>query len=188
LRVLAAFRTGEIRTLVATDIAARGIDVDGISHVVNFDLPNVPETYVHRIGRTARAGAEGVAISLVAGGEELAYLRDIEKLIRIALPREDRRTPGHREPAPAPSQHRGARSAPHGHGGRGHDAPGAKGPRRRRHSGGNGNAPQIGRHEQARPAQVASAQPGRADGMQGVAFLHRESRPNTKPNRTHRPR
>ena len=63
-RVLAAFRTGKVRTLVATDIAARGIDVDGISHVVNFDLPNVPETYVHRIGRTARAGAEGVAISL----------------------------------------------------------------------------------------------------------------------------
>ena len=111
-RVLAAFRTGEIRTLVATDIAARGIDVDGISHVVNFDLPNVPETYVHRIGRTARAGADGVAISLVAGGEEMAYLRDIEKLIRITLPREDRRTPGHRDTAPAPSQHRGARSAP----------------------------------------------------------------------------
>ena len=65
-RVLAAFRSGEIRTLVATDIAARGIDVDGISHVVNFDLPNIPETYVHRIGRTARAGADGVAISLVA--------------------------------------------------------------------------------------------------------------------------
>ena len=105
--MLAAFRSGEIRTLVATDIAARGIDVDGISHVVNFDLPNIPETYVHRIGRTARAGAEGVAISLVAGGEEMAYLRDIEKLIRIALPREDRRTPGHRDAAPAPSQHRG---------------------------------------------------------------------------------
>ena len=108
-RVLAAFRSGEIRTLVATDIAARGIDVDGISHVVNFDLPNVPETYVHRIGRTARAGADGVAISLCAG-EEMAYLRDIEKLIRITLPKEDRRTPGHRDAAPAPAQHRGARS------------------------------------------------------------------------------
>ena len=96
-RVLAAFRSGEVRILVATDIAARGIDVDGISHVVNFDLPNVPETYVHRIGRTARAGADGVAISLVAGGEEMGWLRDIERLIRIALPREDRRTPGHRE-------------------------------------------------------------------------------------------
>jgi superfamily II DNA/RNA helicase len=105
-RVLAAFRTGEIRTLVATDIAARGIDVDGISHVVNFDLPNIPETYVHRIGRTARAGAEGIAISLIAGAEEMGYLRDIERLIRITLPREDRRTPGSRDAAPAP------RSAP----------------------------------------------------------------------------
>ncbi len=81
----------QIRTLVATDIAARGIDVDGISHVVNFDLPNVPETYVHRIGRTARAGSDGIAISLV-DADEVAYLRDIEKLIRQALPREDQRT------------------------------------------------------------------------------------------------
>ncbi len=62
-RVLAAFRDGKLRTLIATDIAARGIDVDGVSHVVNYDLPNIPESYVHRIGRTARAGAEGVAIS-----------------------------------------------------------------------------------------------------------------------------
>jgi superfamily II DNA/RNA helicase len=90
-RVLAAFRKGEVRTLVATDIAARGIDVDGVSHVVNFDLPNVPETYVHRIGRTARAGAEGVAISL-CDSEEVALLRDIEKLIRVTIPVSDRRT------------------------------------------------------------------------------------------------
>jgi superfamily II DNA/RNA helicase len=90
-RSLAAFRTGAVRTLVATDIAARGIDVDGISHVVNFDLPNVPETYVHRIGRTARAGADGVAISL-CDAEETAFLRDIEKLIRMTIPAADRRT------------------------------------------------------------------------------------------------
>ncbi len=90
-RVLAAFRNGAVRTLVATDIAARGIDVDGISHVVNFDLPNVPETYVHRIGRTARAGADGIAISL-CDGEEVAFLRDIEKLIRISIPVTDRRS------------------------------------------------------------------------------------------------
>ena len=88
-RVLAAFRKGEIRTLVATDIAARGIDVDGISHVINFDLPNVPETYVHRIGRTARAGAAGVAISL-CDREETAYVRDIEKLIRMPIAASDR--------------------------------------------------------------------------------------------------
>jgi ATP-dependent RNA helicase RhlE len=191
-RVLAAFRSGEIRTLVATDIAARGIDVDGISHVVNFDLPNVPETYVHRIGRTARAGADGVAISLVAGAEEMAYLRDIEKLIRIALPREDRRTPGHRDaaPAPAPAQHRGARSGPRAHPARGNDAaPGSKGPRRHRRPGGNNSAPQANRHETNRqePSRPSSQGGGKAEGMQGVAFLHRESRPNSKPNRAQRP-
>jgi superfamily II DNA/RNA helicase len=95
-RVLAAFRKGEVRTLVATDIAARGIDVDGVSHVVNFDLPNVPETYVHRIGRTARAGAEGVAISL-CDGEEVVFLRDIEKLIRMTVPVSDRRADQRRQ-------------------------------------------------------------------------------------------
>ena len=83
--VLARFRDGKLATLVATDIAARGIDVDGITHVVNFDLPNIPESYVHRIGRTARAGAEGVAISFVAS-DETPFLRSIEKLIRTAIP------------------------------------------------------------------------------------------------------
>src|SRR6478735_1026584 len=188
-RVLAAFRSGEIRTLVATDIAARGIDVDGISHVVNFDLPNVPETYVHRIGRTARAGADGVAISLCAG-EEMAFLRDIEKLIRITLPREDRRTPGHRDAAPAPAQHRGARSGPRVHPGRTHEAaPGSKGPRRHRRPGGNSSAPPANRPETSRqePSRPAHGG-GKAEGMQGVAFLHRESRPNSRPNRTQRPR
>ena len=84
-RVLEDFRDGRVRTLVATDIAARGIDVDGISHVINFDLPNIPESYVHRIGRTARAGADGIAISLCSH-DELPFLRDIEKLIRMAIP------------------------------------------------------------------------------------------------------
>ena len=84
-RVLAAFRRGDIRTLIATDIAARGIDVDGVSHVVNFDLPDVPETYVHRIGRTARAGATGIAISL-CDADEVSLVRQIERLIRLTLP------------------------------------------------------------------------------------------------------
>jgi ATP-dependent RNA helicase RhlE len=223
-RTLAQFRTGEIRTLVATDIAARGIDVDGISHVINFDLPNVPETYVHRIGRTARAGAEGTAISLVAGGEELSYLRDIERLIRVALPREDHRTDaGRRDAGPAPSQQRQGRpggrpgqrpqGARHGDGrrsderhadGRHHGAgkqgdgrpgegrhgearhvdgrPGtgpnaSKGSRRRR-SGGKMHSSPVDRPEQ-RSAHSA----GTPDGIQGVAFLRRECRPSSQPNR-----
>jgi ATP-dependent RNA helicase RhlE len=79
-RALAAFRSGRTKILVATDIAARGIDVDGVSHVINFDLPNIPESYVHRIGRTARAGNDGIAIGFCSG-EERPYLKDIEKLI-----------------------------------------------------------------------------------------------------------
>ena len=83
-RALKSFRSGEVRVLVATDIAARGIDVDGITHVVNYELPNEPESYVHRIGRTARAGAAGIAVSFCAPGER-AYLRDIERLIKRSL-------------------------------------------------------------------------------------------------------
>ena len=84
-RALAAFRSGNIRVLVATDIAARGIHVESVSHVVNYELPNVAESYVHRIGRTARAGAAGQAISF-CNGEERSYLRDIERLTRNRLP------------------------------------------------------------------------------------------------------
>ncbi|HEY3145995.1 MAG TPA: DEAD/DEAH box helicase, partial [Dongiaceae bacterium] len=80
-KALEDFRNGKVRVLVATDIAARGIDVDGITHVINFDLPNEPESYVHRIGRTARAGNDGIAISF-CDAEERAFLRDIEKTIR----------------------------------------------------------------------------------------------------------
>ncbi len=83
-RALEDFRAGRTRVLVATDIAARGIDIDGITHVINFELPNVPESYVHRIGRTARAGADGIALSF-CDAEERAYLRDIEKLTRHRL-------------------------------------------------------------------------------------------------------
>ncbi len=83
-RALGAFRSGKTIILVATDIAARGIDVDDVSHVVNYELPNVPEAYVHRIGRTARAGKNGVAVSLCDVGER-PYLRDIEKLIGRAI-------------------------------------------------------------------------------------------------------
>ncbi len=87
---LAAFKASRIRALVATDVAARGIDIELVTHVVNFELPNVPESYVHRIGRTARAGAEGVAISL-CDAEEREFLRDIEHLTRQSIPATDRR-------------------------------------------------------------------------------------------------
>jgi ATP-dependent RNA helicase RhlE len=98
-RALAGFRSGDGRVLVATDIAARGIDVDGVSHVINFDLPNVPEDYVHRIGRTARAGAAGIAIAFCSD-EERPYLRSIEKLTRLPVP-----------VLPLPSALRGGRDA-----------------------------------------------------------------------------
>ncbi len=91
-RALAHFKSGKTPVLVATDIAARGIDIDEITHVVNFDLPEVPETYVHRIGRTGRAGATGTAISF-CDAEETGLLADIEKLIRKTIPVADGHVP-----------------------------------------------------------------------------------------------
>ena len=98
-RALAAFRAGQARALVATDIAARGIDIDGVSHVINFELPEVPEAYVHRIGRTARAGKGGQAISLCDAAER-DLLRAIERLTRLRIFSLDRR--GDKGPKPAP--------------------------------------------------------------------------------------
>ena len=89
-RALAAFKAGEVRALVATDIAARGIDIDAVTHVVQYELPNVPEAYVHRIGRTARAGANGSAIAFCAE-DERNLLKDIQKVTRQTIPNEDRR-------------------------------------------------------------------------------------------------
>jgi ATP-dependent RNA helicase RhlE len=177
-RVLGAFRQGSVRTLVATDIAARGIDVDGISHVVNYDLPNIPESYVHRIGRTARAGAAGVAISL-CDADETSYLRDIEKLIRMSIPATDMRS------SPRPLHHANASS--------GNSRPPAnnsprKGPRRH-------NGPQRGQQRPTQSREHAAAkdrprngaprgqQPQRSqshrepqDGIAAVAFLQRGAR------------
>jgi ATP-dependent RNA helicase RhlE len=103
-RALAGFKDGATRILVATDIAARGIDVEDISHVINYDLPNVPETYVHRIGRTARAGSAGIALSF-CDAEERAFLRDIERTIRRAIHRvEVHPHQGSQRPAPAAAE------------------------------------------------------------------------------------
>ena len=86
-RTLDGFRDGRVQVLVATDLAARGLDIDDVTHVINYELPNEPESYVHRIGRTGRAGAQGVAIAF-CGSEEKAYLRDIERLIGRPVPRD----------------------------------------------------------------------------------------------------
>ena len=134
-----------MRILIATDIAARGIDVDGISHVINYDLPNIPESYVHRIGRTARAGNTGIAISF-CDHEEMAYLRDIERLIRMPIASTDLRKEPHRA---APNAHRphGNRPAQNGHHrqhGRGNK------PHRGRHGSGQGRA-EAPRHEHGEP-------------------------------------
>jgi ATP-dependent RNA helicase RhlE len=85
-RALGNFKSGDTRVLVATDIAARGIDVEALSHVINYELPNVPETYVHRIGRTGRAGASGIAISFCDTSEEFDDLKAIQKLIGLNIP------------------------------------------------------------------------------------------------------
>ncbi|MGE3867114.1 MAG: DEAD/DEAH box helicase, partial [Hyphomonadaceae bacterium] len=114
-RALDAFKKGQARLLVATEIAARGIDVDDVSHVINFDLPNVPEQYVHRIGRTARAGNGGRAISFCAP-DERAYLRDIEKLIAQRVPVQETdhslAAPSSPERTPSKTARPGAHRAP----------------------------------------------------------------------------
>ena len=159
-RALAAFKSGDTKILVATDIAARGIDVEAVSHVINFDIPNVPESYVHRIGRTARAGAEGRAISLV-DAEERAYLRAIEKLTRQAIPSEDRCDPRAR-PVTAPAE--------------------ARGPRGQRPASHRPQRPSNDRQADARHAE-ARREGGRGDarksGASGKSFG--ESRPSAKP-------
>jgi ATP-dependent RNA helicase RhlE len=102
-RALEGFKRGETRVLVATDIAARGLDIDDVTHVLNFDLPNVPETYVHRIGRTARAGADGIAWSF-CNAEERSYLRDIERITRQRIPVVDEHPQRSSVPSNAPIQ------------------------------------------------------------------------------------
>ncbi len=150
---LAQFKSGRAPILVATDIAARGIDVAGVSHVVQYDLPDTPESYVHRIGRTARAGASGEAVALCAP-DEIEKLRAVEKLIRQQIPAEDMRADKSRPIVavkPAPRQQRGGGGA--GHRGRG-GAPGGQRPQ-----GGHGAPAQHAPRPRAasRPQQAAGA-------------------------------
>jgi ATP-dependent RNA helicase RhlE len=161
-KALAEFKSGDLQVLVATDIAARGIDIDQLPHVVNFELPNVSEDYVHRIGRTGRAGAQGEAVSLVCVDEDI-FLRDIEKLIKRSIPREV--VPGFEPPANeraepivlgrmtigvgGPGGGAGRRNTPGGGGGGGGGRGGDRGGRPAGGGGGGG-----------RPAASAGARPG----------------------------
>jgi len=103
-RALEDFRAGHVRVLVATDLAARGIDVAGVSHVINYELPNEPESYVHRIGRTARNGAKGIAVAL-CDATELTYLNSIEKLTGVKMNVASGTRPAHAQPAKKPQRH-----------------------------------------------------------------------------------
>jgi ATP-dependent RNA helicase RhlE len=136
-RALAGFKAGKTRVLVATDIAARGIDIDDVTHVVNFDVPEVPETYVHRIGRTARAGAAGMALSFCEADERTDW-RNIEKLTRQDIPIVE----GHPYESRVPLSHAPRASAaprpPQGHGHGRRDLPSTGSGKRRRRRGGRG--------------------------------------------------
>jgi superfamily II DNA/RNA helicase len=178
-RALAAFRSGRVRTLIATDIAARGIDVDGVSHVVNYDLPNIPESYVHRIGRTARAGAAGIAISF-CDYDEAPFLRDIERLIRMSIPATDRRTgtrPAHRPAAQhAAGRHNGRPNNRGNHQQRGH---GGNGGNHRHGKGGRPHGNQPSRHQGDRPqAAAANATQGQPRAIENVTFMQRPKEPH----------
>lgn len=135
-KALAEFKDGSLQVLVATDIAARGIDIDQLPHVVNYDLPNIPEDYVHRIGRTGRAGATGEAVSLVCVDEH-QMLKDIEKLIKQTLPREV--IEGFEPDMNAKPQPIQLRSGTPGHTGRGGRPGGGNGGGRGNGGGGGGN-------------------------------------------------
>ena len=162
-RALDGFKNGQVGVLVATDIAARGIDVDAVSHVVNFELPEVAESYVHRIGRTARAGAEGVAISLCDNSER-SYLRAIEKLTKQSIPLTDLRLNPH-----APEEAPPARGKPQGRPAHRPDdrrgpAPSRHGDARREHGRQHeANRPES-RTERPRPAGGGAQRPSRSGG------------------------
>jgi len=214
-RALAGFKSGDVRVLVATDIAARGLDIDQLPHVVNYELPNVPEDYVHRIGRTGRAGREGQAVSLVCVDEH-RLLRDIERLLKREVPKiiqpgyePDPSIPpepiknGRGGPRPAGAGGRGAggRSAA----GRGSAAPGQR-PRRagasksRRSAGNDGGSRDDGRaassgsaegQASSRPAggpggQRASGAPGSATAKRGHG--RRQSSDSSRPSGHRHPR
>ncbi|WP_407356298.1 DEAD/DEAH box helicase [Methanolobus sp. WCC5] len=163
-KTLQDFKSGHMRVLVATDIAARGIDIEDISHVINYDLPNIPESYVHRIGRTARAGADGTAFSFCAA-DERDFLRDIEKLIRIEIDVADHDHHSDRamsatgdDARPAPRQQRG-QNGPKRQGQNGQKRQGQNGPKRQGKNGPDNPGQQQRGSAQKKPGQNRQDKP-----------------------------
>jgi ATP-dependent RNA helicase RhlE len=174
-RALDSFKDGTCRVLVATDIAARGIDIEGITHVINFDLPNIPESYVHRIGRTGRAGAAGTALSF-CDTEERAYLKDIERTIRRHVPVVADHPFHSRQPAPAAKSPGSAQGQP-AQGGQRHTGGG----QRSGESRGGGAQAQGPRREGQRRRRGHGRSGGQGGGSGQAQGQHRssEGRPST---------
>jgi ATP-dependent RNA helicase RhlE len=156
--------------LIATDIAARGIDIDDLTHVINYELPNVPETYVHRIGRTGRAGANGIAFSF-CDAEELDFLKDIHKLIAKQIPVEE----GHPYPLSPAAMAAKVNEAPKkgGSGGGQRGGGGGRGGNRRSGGSGGGNSRSAGNNrsggnKRSGGSRSEAGRPGGASGMSGA--------------------
>jgi ATP-dependent RNA helicase RhlE len=181
-KALSEFKAGTLQVLVATDIAARGIDIDQLPHVVNFELPNVPEDYVHRIGRTGRAGAQGEAISLVCVDEEI-FLRDIEKLIKRSIPREV--VPGF-EPDPNARPEPivlGRMTIGVGAGKRGGGGGGNRPPQRDGRDGRGGRPQPAAQPQRAQQPAQRAAQPQRAPQSTSAAAPRPQQQPAQQPRR-----
>jgi ATP-dependent RNA helicase RhlE len=180
-KALADFKKGEVRVLVATDIAARGLDIDQLPHVVNYELPNVPEDYVHRIGRTGRAGKEGQAVSLVCVDEH-DYLRDIERLLKRDIPK-------FMIEGFEPNSSIKAEPISHGRGQRGGGRPQAarqggehrrqQQPQSRSHTRADSQRPQSNSHSHGGGHRSSTNQPARSGGQ------HSHSQPHARPVATH---
>jgi len=179
------FKDGKLRALVATDIAARGIDIDGLTHVINFDLPNVPETYIHRIGRTGRAGASGRALSF-CDHEEKEYLRDIQRLIKREIPVVTENpyelTGGPKKADPEVREPRQPRGP--GRGGQGQRSQGPRGPRTDQRGSNSGPRPSNGQRSRG-PSQGGS-RPSQAPANR-TSDRPQQARDNRPQQRTDRP-
>ncbi|MDB5157226.1 MAG: box helicase [Mucilaginibacter sp.] len=168
-RALTNFKNRTTRVLIATDIAARGIDIDDLTHVINYELPNVPETYVHRIGRTGRAGANGIALSF-CDAEELEFLKDIHKLIAKQIPVEE----DHPYPLSPVAMAAKANEAPKkGGSGGGQRGGGGRGGQRKSSGGGSGNSRSAGNgrsggNKRSGSSRSEAGRPGGASGMSGA--------------------